>query len=121
MLAHDEVVRMDPMAVDALHAQMGEAAAEGVIGRAMEELANRLSLIERCYYQRETDALRTSTEGLIGMCEQIGLPLLAQVAGDVCHCIDGGDDPALAATVARLVRLGDRSLTVVWDIPGMTI
>ncbi|MEM1375482.1 MAG: hypothetical protein AAGF78_13980 [Pseudomonadota bacterium] len=117
VLAHDEVVRMDGRAVAALKGQLGEAGAEGVINRAMEELANRLSLIERCYFQGETEALWKATKGLIGIAEQIGLETLANAARALADCAKGDDAVALSAVLNRLIRLGDRSLTAVWDMP----
>ncbi|MEM6275829.1 MAG: hypothetical protein AAF714_02690 [Pseudomonadota bacterium] len=117
VLAHDEAVRMDGRALAALQGQLGEAGAEGVVNRAMEEMANRLSLIERCYFQGETDALWKSTKGLIDIAEQIGLETLADAARAVADCAKGHDAVALAAVLNRLIRLGDRSLTAVWDMP----
>lgn len=117
VLAHDEVVRMDGRAVAALQGQLGEAGAEGVVNRAMEEMANRLSLIERCYFQGETDALWKATKGLIGIAEQIGLETLAGAARALADCAKGDDAVALSAVLNRLIRLGDRSLTAVWDMP----
>jgi len=112
---------MDPDAVQALYGQMGEAGAQGVVCRAMEEIANRLSLIERCYYQRDMEALWRASKGLIGIADQIGLGLLAQVARDVADCVKADESTALAATLARLIRLGDRSLSAVWDIPELSV
>lgn len=121
VLAHDEMVRLDADAINALTDQMGEAGAEGIVSRAMEEIANRLSLIERCYYQNDREALWKASKGLIGIADQIGLGTLARTAGDVAACAKGDDVVALAAVLNRLIRLGDRSLTAVWDMPDMSI
>ncbi|MCH2076385.1 MAG: hypothetical protein MK180_05780 [Rhodobacteraceae bacterium] len=120
VLAHDEAVRMDGQAISALTAQLGEAGAEGVINKAMEEVANRLSLIERCYYKQENDVLWKSAKGLISIAEQIGLMELAVSAQAVADCAQHDDKVALAAVVNRLVRMGDRSLTAVWDISDIS-
>lgn len=120
VLAHDEAVHMDGRAISALTAQLGEAGAEGVMNRAMEEMANRLSLIERCHYKGETEALWKASKGLIGIAEQIGLEGLANAARAVADCAKGEDSVALAAVLGRLIRLGDRSLTAVWDMPEMS-
>ncbi len=121
VLAHDEIVRMDNEAVDALRAQLGEAGAEGVINRAMEEMANRLSLIERCYYQGDMDALWKASKGLIGIVDQIGLGGVGNASRAVAECARGSDSVALAAVMNRLIRLGDRSLTAVWDMPEVSL
>ncbi len=41
---------------------------------------------------------------------------LARIAGDVLRTADAGDVAAQAATLARLVRIADRSLNAVWDL-----
>ncbi|MEL6914522.1 MAG: hypothetical protein AAFP13_08470 [Pseudomonadota bacterium] len=120
VLAHDETVRMDMETYGALEAQLGEAGAEGVLNRAMEEMANRLSLIERCYYQDDHAALWKAAKGLVGIAEQIGVVTLAEASRAVADCAGRTDKTALAATMNRLIRLGDRSLTAVWDMPEIS-
>ena len=46
---------------------------------------------------------------------QIGLLSLAGVAMDLGSTAERGDVPALAAIRARLLRVGNRSLTAIWD------
>ena len=46
---------------------------------------------------------------------------LARVAGDVTRCIDAGDGVALAAVLSRLIRIGERSLTAIWDTQGLRV
>ncbi|MEL6550942.1 MAG: hypothetical protein AAFQ54_11935 [Pseudomonadota bacterium] len=120
VLAHDETVRIDMEVYCALEAQLGEAGAEGVLNRAMEEMANRLSLIERCYYHDDLAALWKAAKGLVGIAEQIGVFSLARAAAAVADCAGRSDPTALAATMHRLIRLGDRSLTAVWDMPEIS-
>ena len=117
VLAHDEIVRVDPLVLSDLVQQMGEAGAEGVISRAMEETASRLSLIEHCYCQGDEEALWKSAKGLIGIAEQIGMVSLAEASRAVAECARSTDRVALAAVLARLIRLGDRSLTAMWEMP----
>lgn len=112
---------MDPDALRELHGQLGEAGTQGVVCRAIEEIANRLSLIERCYYQRDMDALWRASKGLIGIADQVGLTLVARVSRDVAACVKAEDETALSATLARLIRLGDRSLSAVWDMPELSV
>jgi hypothetical protein len=50
------------------------------------------------------------------MADQVGMGLLARVAGDVTGCIDAGDGTALAATFARLIRIAESSLCEIWDM-----
>ena len=46
---------------------------------------------------------------------------LARVAGDVTRSIDAGDLVATSATLTRLVRIGARSLTAVWDLQDLSV
>ncbi|WP_175581761.1 hypothetical protein [Pseudooceanicola sp. HF7] len=113
-----EDVRLDPGRLESLFLQMGEAGAEDVLCRAMEEIALRLSHTERLFRQGRMEEMRKSARSLVAIAEQIGMNALARVAGDVTCCIDAADEVALTATLARLLRVGEQSLTAVWDLQG---
>lgn len=103
----------------ALYAQLGPAQAEDMVCRALEEVARRLTNCEAYYRQGEWAKLRKDTRALIAIADQIGMAVLARVAANVTECIDAQDANALAATLARLFRIGERSLTAIWDIEGL--
>lgn len=111
-------MRLDPYRLDALFDQLGETGAEDIVCRALEELAARLSHAERCYREGRIEDMRKSSRSLIAIADQVGMSLLARVAGDVTASIDAGDHIALAATFARLLRIGERSLCEIWDVQG---
>lgn len=116
-----EQVSVDQDRLGALYSQLGEEGAEDVVCRALEELALRLSHSNTLYRDGQWVALRKNTRSLIAIAEQIGMRVLARVAADVTICIDQGNSIATAATLSRLIRVGERSLTAVWDtqdIPG---
>lgn len=119
ILEHDETIHLDDNHLGALYAQLGESNADSVVSRALEELANRLSLIERSYYRQDLDALAKAAKGLVGIADQIGMPGLAISASNVTSLAKGTDTPALAAALARLVRIGDRSLAAIWEIQDL--
>lgn len=116
-----ETVRLDRDRLNALYVQLGETGAEDVVCRAIEELAVRLSHCERCWRQARTDELRKNARSLIAIADQIGMCELARTARDVTVAIDNSDDVALAATLFRLIRLGDRSLTAVWNLRDLSL
>ena len=118
LLKQDERVRLDPQRLDTLFDQLGETGAEDIVCRALEELAARLSHAERCYREGRIADMRKSSRSLIAITDQVGMSLLAGVAGDVTASIDAGDHVALAATFARLLRIGKRSLCEIWDVQG---
>lgn len=111
-----EQVSVDHDRLGALYVQLGEAAAEDVVCRALEELAQRLGHCNAIYQAAEWEGLRKNARSLIAISEQIGMHALAQVARDVTECLDYGDGNATAATLSRLIRVGERSLTAVWDM-----
>jgi hypothetical protein len=121
VLRHDEGVRLDPDRLVALYSDLGEAGAEQVVCRAMEELAGRLTEIQRFVDDGDIAAMTRSARLLVKVAEQIGMMTFARVAGDVLRATAAGDRTAQAATLARLVRIGDRSLNAVWDLRDMTI
>ena len=117
----NETVKVDQDRLGALYAQLGEAAALDVVCRAMEELALRLSHCSRLHSAGHWDEMRKCTRSLIAISEQIGMLVLARVAGDVIETLDAGDLPATGATFARLLRIGEQSLTAIWDLQDITI
>ncbi len=119
-LRPEEPVRLERDRLAALYASVGEVQAEEIICRAMEELAMRLALMERAYAACEMQALAKGARGLVAIAEQVGMTCLAKVAGDVAICADERDSPALAATLSRLMRISDRSLTAVWDTADLS-
>lgn len=117
----DESVRLNPSRLTELFVQLGNRGAEDVVCRAMEELAVRLADIEASYWKGEFAKVSKGSRGLIAIAEQIGLNGLAQVARHVSATSSRDDATAISATVARLVRIGDKSLTAVWDAQDMSV
>jgi len=121
MLVFEEKVRLESDRLAELYAQLGEAGAQDVVCRAMEELAVRLAHIDEAFRTCKLTALHKGAKGLIGIAEQVGMQRLADVARDVCSCAEDPDPVALGATMARLQRVGDRSLTAVWDLQDLSV
>ena len=115
-----ETVRLDHDRLGAIYSEMDAISAEDVICRAMEELALRLAHCDRTHRKGEMAELGKSARSLIAIAEQIGMQALARVARDVTRCVDSGDSVALAATLGRLMRTGESSLTAVWDMQDIT-
>ncbi|WP_420012527.1 hypothetical protein [Tateyamaria sp.] len=116
-----EPVRVDHDRLGALYSDTGHSGAEDVVCRAMEELALRMAHCDRLHRAGDLDELRKSARSLIAIADQIGMGLLAKVAADVMVCIDCGDRVALGATLGRLMRAGEGSLTAIWDLQDITI
>lgn len=121
MLEQKESVRLDADRLSNLCRQLGDANAMDVLCRTIEELAVRLSNCERFWRQRDWVGLRKCARSLVAIADQIGMTALARVAGDVAGALDAGDMVATGATLNRLIRIGERSLTAVWDQQDLSI
>ncbi len=120
MLKHEDDVKFNPERLDQIFLQLGDQGALNVVCRAVEELAERLSVLETEFSQGRLINVRKIAKGLVGIADQIGMQGLAQVAGDVRQCVERQDSVALAATVSRLLRIGDISLSAVWDLQDLS-
>ncbi|MDQ2089634.1 hypothetical protein [Marimonas arenosa] len=121
ILAQDEAVRLDAEKLEALYRQLGDVSAEDIVCRAMEELAVKLAQVERHYREGRAGEMRKTARMIVAIAEQIGMQMLARVAGDAVRCLDHRDEIALAAVLARLIRTGERSLTEVWELQDLSI
>lgn len=120
-LEHKETVRLDPDQLSGLYRQLGDKNALDVLCRTVEELAVRLSNCERFWRQRDWAGLRKCARSLVAIADQIGMVALARVAGDVAQTVDTGDAVATGATLSRLIRVGEKSLTVIWDQQDLSV
>lgn len=114
-LEFDETVGIDPERLARLYTDLGDREADRVICDAMEDLALSLARIGRAYAARDLDGIVALAQGMAWVCDRVGLGKLGRVAHSVCICAERGDVPGLDATLARLSRVGDRSLSAVWD------
>ncbi|CUH49859.1 hypothetical protein RUA4292_04060 [Ruegeria atlantica] len=120
-LEQKETVRLDTDRLNGLYHQLGDKNALDVLCRTVEELAVRLSNCERFWRQRDWAGLRKCARSLVAIAEQIGMTALARVAGDVAQSVDVGDAVATGATLSRLIRVGEKSLTVIWDQQDLSL
>ncbi|MFY2824238.1 hypothetical protein [Ruegeria sp. MALMAid1280] len=120
-LEHKETVRLDLDQLSGLYRQLGDKNALDVLCRTVEELAVRLSNCERFWRQRDWAGLRKCARSLVAIADQIGMVALARVAGDVAQTVDTGDAVATGATLSRLIRVGEKSLTVIWDQQDLSV
>lgn len=121
ILKPDEVVGLNLARLEDLYAQLGEAGAEDVVCRALEELALRLSHTEQCHRDARLGEMRKSARSLVAIADQIGMQSLSRVASDVTIAADSSDSVAIAATLSRLLRIGESSLCEVWEMRNMSI
>ena len=84
--------------------------------REMEQLAALLTECQKGYAKSEYSVVRQKFDELEAFSKLIGLPVLESVARDVQNCIEVYDPVALSATMSRLLRMGEQSLTALWDL-----
>lgn len=121
MLAPEEPARLDIETLSDLYGDMGPRAAEEAVCRAMEELALRLAGAEKAWQAHDWTAMEVSLRRLIAIAQQIGMVGIVRVARDTRDCLTRGDTVALAATLARLLRMGERSLLALWDRQDLSV
>lgn len=114
-LAVDEAVRVDARRVGDIVNELGEATATNVIGMALEQLAAALEDIDGAIIDSRLSDVVTHSDKLARLAWQVGLTSLAGVAVDLGACAERRNLGAMAAVRARLMRVGNRSLTEIWD------
>lgn len=121
MLAPVERPAMDTAQIETLCRDLGPNAAEDVVCRALEELAQRLCTIQGQAGGGPREDMHKGLKALAAIADQIGLRSLSAVAHDVMACIEYGDRVAEAACLARLARTGEGSLTALWDLSAFSL
>lgn len=121
VLHHEEGVRLNPDCLVALYEALGEDGANQVVARVMRELNARLAELQRHAESDDLAALIRTARMLVKVADQIGMMTFARVAADVIAATEAGNSAARAATLARLQRIGDRSLNAVWKLRNMTV
>lgn len=114
-----EPVRVDPDRLVELCVSLGEVRAEAVITTTMEELAKGIVEVEEAYLNQDLDCMSERADLLIETANQIGMTTFARVADDVAACGRNREGVPLAATLFRLRRIADRSLSAVWDMQDL--
>lgn len=112
---------MDTAQIRTLYQDLGPHTAEDVICRAMEQLAQRLCQVQEMALTGPREDMHKTLRSLSAIAEQIGMRSLSRVSHDVMTCLEFGDLVAESATLARLARTGERSLTQLWDINEFSI
>lgn len=110
-----EPVRVDAGRVRHIVDELGENAAKGLIEMALEQMAIAVTALQREADGGDAVRIAAKAERLSRLAWQVGLVSLARVADDVAACARRTDAVALAATLARAVRVANRSLTEIWD------
>ena len=109
-------VTLDPDRLVELCVSMGAGGAEGLIAKSMEDLAIGLCDVESAYIAHDWPRIVAEANDLMPIAEHIGMTTFSRVLGDVAECAHTVQPVALAATLERLRRIAEKSLSAVWDM-----
>ncbi|GAB5447299.1 hypothetical protein [Gymnodinialimonas sp.] len=119
-LAPEEPARFNPECLEELCLKIGEVRAEAEVALALHRISELLPLLD--------GMLRDDGHGFAAAVEQvckdadlIGMATLARVARSVLDSYATANHVALAATLARLDRVGERSIHAVWDLEDLSV
>lgn len=121
MLRPKDRLRQDVEAIATIYRNLGTVSAEGVVTRALGELAMTMSGLALQVRSKQSGDLIRQLRRLARMAENLGMLSLAQVAGDVSLCLKSEDATAFAAVWARLLRIAERQLSCEADLIGQTL
>jgi hypothetical protein len=115
-----EPARFNPGQLEKLCDRLGEQRAEAEVALALDRLSRQLDAVARLRAGGDRPALEAALAALVADAQLIGMATLAGVGRHVLDCLGSGDGIALAATMARLERVGDRSIHAVWDLEDLS-
>lgn len=105
-----EIVELDKKKLGKLRREpAGLRPAQGV-KPVLQEIEVRVGCISHAVEQGEIDVIRKSTRGLVGLAQRAGLTSLARATHNFEVALRQDDFHAIAATVARLQRVGELSM-----------
>ncbi len=112
VLCPKEVVSLEPIPMAAPDVDPRASLAED----AVEEMVVCLAAIEAAWATGEFGRLAGLLKSLALQSERAGLPDVVHVAQSVESLLGSRDEVALAAVVARLIRVGETSLATLLEI-----
>ncbi len=116
----EEPARFNPDRLERLCDEIGEVRAEHEVARALEVINIRIRALARLDPCDRHNDLATPLRVLVATSDRIGMATLARVGRDVLTSLEQRDTVALAATFARLIRVGERSLHSIWDLEDVS-
>ncbi len=115
VLCPSEVISIEPPELF----EVAQTGAPGVFAPfaedAVEDMVVCLAGIEAAWASSEFKRLATTLDTISTLSERTGLKDVAYVANEAAGLVDRKDEVALAAVIARLVRVGEASLATLLE------
>ena len=118
-LSMEEPARFDPECLEDLCHRIGEVRAEAEVALALHRISEGLPKL-RSLLERDERSFQRDVDQIARDAELIGMSTLARVAQSVLYSLSTANHVALAATLARLERVGERSIHAVWDLEDLS-
>lgn len=106
---------MDSGPLRTLFATLSDQDAEDIICRALQDIALKLDLLQASRVAGEFAQIVTPAKRMGAIADQIGLTEVALVARHIANAADVRCGVALGATLSRLERAFDASVSHIWD------
>ncbi|MCO4848324.1 MAG: hypothetical protein KC448_10180 [Yoonia sp.] len=109
-----QTAHLDPSPVDHIFAVKGQAEAEEMICRVLEDIAHRLDALQVAMVEHAFERIAKPARRITQVASQIGLTDVSRTASHVATAAQQADGVALSATMARLERGFDVAVTEIW-------
>lgn len=119
-LAPEEPARFNPDCLEELCLKIGEVRAEAEVAHALHRISELLPNLKDMVHA-DANVFAKAIDQVCKDADLIGMATLARVARNVQDSFAAGNDVALAATMARLDRVGERSIHAVWDLEDLSV
>ena len=114
-----EEFNMDPAPLMHLFGSLPDHEAEDIVCRALEDMAQRLNILQNLRAVGDFDAIALPAERVATIADQIGLIEVSFIAGHIQSAARMGCGVALGATMARLERAFDAAVSHIWDFRSL--
>lgn len=118
-LAPEEPARFNPECLEELCMKIGEVRAEAEVALALHRISELLPKLHDML-RKDASGFEVAINQVCDDAELIGMATLARVARNVQDSYANANHVAVAATLARLDRVGERSIHAVWDLEDLS-
>ena len=116
-----ERIIIDAAQLGELFNRLGDRGAEACVMETVEAISDLLAQVDGFVRSGQLAEIVPRAQQVSRLAAEIGLTSLARVARDMGITAQRSDSVAYRAVWERLVRIGDKSLAQVWELPGLSI